>query len=431
MRRIFQFLLFLSISGCAQEKTKVDGWKEPEEIPSVYFTIRGKVWASGGDLPGVLEANHIPVPDALVAVFREKPEPLPGRYYCNTCVDLPPGTLHTRSEVDGSFEMQIRPNTQYWLVVQKGDFRRVTEFRSGGSGKSRDFEESRKGVRHSMVTLPAENNPEKGMFIPRILIIKGRGEPHMHVFWEALGFRLGVDVDEIPDREAEWVVSSLQMLRNYSIILATCGDEAHYLKKPEIQENLREWIRGGGKLFIDDFAYDWAEQLFPSVLSFRVDYTLDYETGVCGAGTFPPQEIGRCVNYECYNASGIPEDDQLAEWIDHIHPYDFIEMRYGCNVIHQLGIGEQGFCENGSDPRCIQGILYSTPKIWMNGNTIRYREKPLTVSWNYYCGRVMYTVLHTHAEGSDSTGYELLLQEKIMLYLFMELQTCSTINLVE
>ena len=43
----------------------------------------------------------------------------------------------------------------------------------------------------------------------------------------------------------------------------------------------------------------------------------------------------------------------------------------------------------------------------------------------------MYTVLHTDAKGATATGYELLLQEKVMLYLFMELQTCTSPNRVE
>ena len=47
------------------------------------------------------------------------------------------------------------------------------------------------------------------------------------------------------------------------------------------------------------------------------------------------------------------------------------------------------------------------------------------MSWPYYCGRVLYTVYHTHS-GSGGTDYQLLLQEKIMMYLIMEVQTCAT-----
>ncbi len=431
MKNWILLLTLLPWFGCQMEDGHVEGWHEPPVVVSIYFTVRGKVWAPGGDQTRVLDANRMPVPDALVAFFREAPEPPPARYYCNRCVELPPGTLHTRTDVDGSFELQLKPDTEYWMVVQKGEFRRVTRMVTGASGEVWDSEERRSGPRPSRVTLPAGQRPDEGDWTPRILILRGRGEPHMNVFWEALGFTMGADVEEIRDVDAEWVVSNPEMLRNYSILLATCGDDATYLSKPHIQENLRQWVRNGGKLFVDDFAYDWAEQLFPGFLSYKVDFTLEYEEGVCGGTERAPEQIGRCVNYECYDAAGYAGDDQLAEWIEVVNRYDSLDMKYGCNVIHELGIGEQGECKTELDPRCRDGLFFDVPKVWMYGTSFRYHDKPLTVSWNYHCGKVMYTVLHTHAEGDSATNYELLLQEKVMLYLFMELQTCTSPNLVE
>jgi len=431
MKNWILILALIPFAGCENGHHPVEGWHDPVVPVSLYYTMRGRVWAPGGDQIRVLDVNRMPVPDALVAFFREEPEPPPSRYYCNRCVELPAGTLHTRSDVDGSFSIQLRPQTEYWMVVQKGEFRRVTRLVTGKSGEVWDSEEEKSGPRPSRVTLPSEQRPREGTWTPRILILKGRGEPDMHVFWQALGFRMGVDVEEIRDMDAEWVVSSPEMLSKYSILLATCGDDATYLTKPHIQENLRSWVRGGGKLFVDDFAYDWAEQLFPGFLSFKVDFTLDYAEGICGGTERAPDVVGRCVNYECYDAAGYAGDDQLAEWMEVVNRYSSVDMKYGCNVIHELGTGEQGICKTELDPRCRDGLFYDTPRVWIYGTSFRYRDKPLTVSWNYHCGKVMYTVLHTHAEGDTATGYELLLQEKVMLYLFMELQTCTSPNLVE
>lgn len=428
--------LLLMVSGiCACVEPvgrRVDGFSEPQRPSGLYFTLTGRVWAPGGDLPSVLDENRMPVPDALVAALREEPEAPPGRAYCNRCVQLPPGTLYTHTDAAGRFELQVKPGAEYWLLVQKGAFRRVTHFVAGGSGETLDFDENPKGPRPPAVTLPAVQDPDSGQYTPRILILRGRGELAMGVFWTALGFRMGVDVEEISDRDAEWVVSSPEMLSRYAILIATCGDEAKYLTKPHIQENLRNWVKNGGKLFVDDFAYDWVEQIFPSFLAFQVDYTLDYEKGVCGAGEGAPDSVGSCVNYECYDAFGEPGDAQLAEWISVVNQSDSIWMRYGCNVIHSMGEGEQGECTSELDPRCRDGLFYDVPKVWMWGSWIKYHDKPLTVSWNYHCGRVMYTTLHTHADdGSAASGYRLLLQEKVMLYLFLEMQTCAPVNLVE
>ena len=72
------------------------------------------------------------------------------------------------------------------------------------------------------------------------------------------------------------------------------------------------------------------------------------------------------------------------------------------------------------------GEIYQEPKVWMYNNdaTPSGTHTPATVSWPYYCGKVLYTVYHTHS-GFD-TPYRLLLQEKIMMYLIMEIQTCSS-----
>lgn len=433
-RKITPTLLMMwCLYACTQPVGhKVEGFSDPIRPVPLYFTLMGRVWAPGGDLPTVLDENRMPVPAALVAALREAPTPPPGRAYCNRCVELPPGTLYTHTDEAGRFELQVKPGVEYWLLVQKGAFRRVTRFVAGQAGEVLDFDALPKGPRFSAVSLPAVHDPEHGQYTPRILILRGRGELAMSVFWQALGFRMGVDVEEIADKDAQWVVSSPEMLSHYSILVATCGDEAHYLTQPHIQENLRNWVKNGGKLFVDDFAYDWVEQMFPSFLSFQVDYTLEYEKGVCGVGNTAPDEVGKCVNYECYDASGEPGDEQLADWISVVNRSDSIWMRYGCNVIHSMGEGEQGVCTSEIDPHCRNGLFYDVPKVWMWGSSFKYHDKPLTVSWNYYCGRVMYTVLHTHADdGSPVTGYQLLLQEKVMLYLFLELQTCASPNLVE
>ena len=72
--------------------------------------------------------------------------------------------------------------------------------------------------------------------------------------------------------------------------------------------------------------------------------------------------------------------------------------------------------------------IHRPPRVWMyNEDSVPFggRHVPATVSWPFFCGRVLYTVYHTHSSGEGPT-YELLLQEKIMMYLIMEVQTCTT-----
>jgi len=91
------------------------------------------------------------------------------------------------------------------------------------------------------------------------------------------------------------------------------------------------------------------------------------------------------------------------------------------DIISGLGPGEIGIDATcGTGPN---GEVYREPAVWMydadNGPV--GPMAPATVSWPYHCGRVGYTVYHTVGGGGSS----LLLQEKIMMYLILRLQSCA------
>jgi len=98
-----------------------------------------------------------------------------------------------------------------------------------------------------------------------------------------------------------------------------------------------------------------------------------------------------------------------------------------------MGKGPIGECEDDMNPDCINGIYYALPKVWMRGDApYSHGNAPLTVSWNYYCGKILYTVYHTHGSSSetDPKQYQLMIQEKIMMFLIMEIQTCTKPNII-
>ncbi len=401
-------------------------------IQPTQFRIKGRVWSPGADDETIIPSNKFPIQGALVAAYPYEPDPPPGRYYCNECVKINKDVIYTMSGDDGSFELNLNPDTDYYLLVQKGMFRRVTLYHTGKAGDLRIFNSKDEWeAKETRFTLPNTHDPEEGKWIPRILIIKGRGEPYMNIPFQAMGFEYNIDFEQINDTEAEYVVGNIEELKKYSIILVTCGDEATFLTKSKVKESLREYIKGGGKLFIDDFAYDWAEQPFPEFMSFVVDYPIDYEKGVCALENSPPDIIGKCVNYSCYNPMGTVKDEALTAWLKHIHPYSDLSMEYGCNIMHELRPSLQGECDNPEDEECIDGKKYAKPKVWITGSWLEYTEKPLILSWDYYCGKVLYTVLHIHAHGNSLGGYELKTQEKIMIYLLLEIQTCKEPEIIE
>lgn len=409
----------LGVYPCGAQNNTNNTNNEPQPL----FTIRGTVWGPGADNPNVLEVNRFPVPYALVAAFPYEPpdpEPLPNGL-CTPCVDVPAGIVHKFTESDGTFELKLYPNTDYWLVVQKGQFRRVSQIRAGEPNGEMDLNTAADQPRNPITTLPNRLNSNLKQWIPKILVVEG-GYENMTALFTSLGFDYGVEVEVLRDTDSATasIFRDLNRLRRYHVIITTCGDDATFLTENTVRQNLRQYIQEGGKLYVDDFSYDFAEQPFPEFLS--------YETsdGVCGSGTVAPSVVGECNHWSSYDPSGEPGDPYFADWLQIINPSGNISLRGAWDIIATLTPGLQGNCENDADPNCQNGQYVAPPKVWMYGNWSGYTHHPITVSWNYFCGKVLYTVYHTHSgSGGSGFNYELLLQEKIMMYLIMEIQTCS------
>ncbi|MGM0598122.1 MAG: hypothetical protein ACQES9_13900, partial [Myxococcota bacterium] len=100
-------------------------------IQPTQFRIKGRVWSPGADDETIIPSNKFPIQGALVAAYPYEPDPPPGRYYCNECVKINKDVIYTMSGDDGSFELNLNPDTDYYLLVQKGMFRRVTLYHTG------------------------------------------------------------------------------------------------------------------------------------------------------------------------------------------------------------------------------------------------------------------------------------------------------------
>jgi hypothetical protein len=102
---------------------------------AVKLDVAGDGCESGAldaTLTGTVMAPNltIPIRDALVYTVATPPAGVPDRVYCAECVEVPCGVVSTRTGPDGGFSLPARPGARY-LVVQKGQFMRVTPLVSG------------------------------------------------------------------------------------------------------------------------------------------------------------------------------------------------------------------------------------------------------------------------------------------------------------
>lgn len=384
--------------------------------------VQGVIWSPGADLAATLEVNRFPIPGALVVAWQVPPEP-PQRQTGCKCVELPFGPWATTANaVDGSFELQLLPDRDYWLTIQKGDFRRVRKIHTPATpGGVHRIEATAGQPTPPEVTLPSRTDAAAGDSIPRIAIVSAAYED-MSTMFGALGFPYGTEIDVLDGARLGQVLGNPAELGRYDLIVAPCGRE--WPGGADAARNLKQYVRDGGKLYVDDFNYDFAEQVFPEFLSWWVGDSLGGGGGACGGGPTPPAGFGQCNNWSQYDFDGEPGDEDFRHWLEltQVGRGSPIRLKGAWNYLYQLGEGVIGEDDE-------LGELRQPPKVWMyNAGDVPGvgARLPATVSWGYYCGKVLYTVYHTHSEGGGGGGsYALLLQEKIMMYLIMELQTCS------
>ncbi len=397
--------------------------------------LQGVTWSPGADLAETLEDNRFPIPGALVAASMFPHFELPQEMYCNDCINIMPDIPYVFSDpVDGSFELALHAERSYYLLVQKGNFSRVREIYipETPDGIITLESEASGAPKPEETTLPNTTDLDKGDNIPKIAIIYGEFED-MSIMFEALGFDYHGEFSVYKERdEVSNLVGSWQNLAKYNLIIAPCG--LSWVGGPHDVENIKEYVRHGGRLYINGFSYDFAEQVWPEFLAFYVKGANGGHPSICGDGPNPPSEPFVCNEQAgSWDFVGVPGDEDFAGWIalPDVNANNLINLKAARNSIYEINSGEVGICyEHGTGPN---GELYLPPRVWMYGKeTPAGADKPTTVSWPFYCGKVLYTVYNTQSD--YSFPYKLSVQDKIMMYLIMEIQlwkttaTCITVD---
>jgi hypothetical protein len=389
--------------------------------------VQGVVWSPGADLAGIREENRFPIPGVVVAMYTYQPETPDPQTNCN-CLEIPDNVASTTSDkVTGEFELRVLPDRTYWLVIQKGDFRRVRQVAIPDMPNEIFRIETGPDVaRPPEVTLPNRPDLATGDTIPRIAIADGAYEDQSLLF-ESMGFNYDQDITLLTTSfttdQVKQLLENPTELATYSLLIAPCG--ASMPSTSAAKDNLRNWIKTGGKLYVDDFSYDFVEQIFPEFLSWWVENpgSGSGSEGPCGEGSDPGYS---CNNWSSYGFDGDPGDADFEAWLalPDVNRGDPIRLEGAWDYLYTISQGVVGWDED------FNAEIRQEPKVWMyNANTVPYGAShvPATVGWPYYCGKVLYTVYHTHGTSSENPmQYRLMLQEKIMMYLILDINTCST-----
>jgi hypothetical protein len=440
MTKSVLFLISALAVACGPASRGDDG--AGDDVPTIDAppevttgTITGKVWAPNQAPGQAAPGQEIPIAGALVWITDTKPAPIPAAVYCEECVPTPQGGVLTSA--DGSFTLTVAPGN-YWLIIQKGQFR-IEQMLGVSLGTT--------ALPPNATTLPSQWKPEAGLYMPKVALVQGTNDDIEDILAK-LGFgTLAGNVFGNPTGEngpeitiynygagADGVMAllgNIAEMRKYHIIFFPCStnmdDIDAQLQDQTILANIRRYVSEGGKLYVTDWSGEVADRTFPSQIELGGD-------GLDSTGTYDPVTFtgtltaaGTADGPSYTSSDGKITDPDLNAWLGlQMGPtYGGGVGLYTPNMFTVTGsynwIRKTNPVMIGTD---MQGMpVYDSPKAWVTGSgPSSGGPKPLAVTYQPTgCGKVLYTTFQT-AFGGHVGLYP---QERVLIYLIMEIQTCS------
>jgi hypothetical protein len=333
--------------------------------------------------------------------------------------------VYTCTDVDGSFELVITgvTATNFTLRVTKGSFQV-------------DYTVNLNTTSGNLGNLPLPSNPEQGAgkfavvtgYYDRmqdILAKLGMGELdefHMLVLGTETfdlydgDYSLDEPYPDFPELFETDGETGNPVIYNYDMVFINCGSGYEYdiLYDETKLGIIRDYVSGGGKLYITDLSYDYVEQVFPEYIDFYgSDETDETEKEEIGAA-----EVGESG----ITSEATVNDSQLKAWLQTVLCQD------GSCLNPDMTVHIAGFWAGWAVINGAHSLQSSSVKIWITGPVSWYDwalvdpegsgDKPLTLSFVHGLGRVLYTSYHTE-EDNPSSGF--WPQERILQYLVLEL----------
>jgi len=351
-----------------------DGGGGPNDFATTDASDDGALPPSIGTLTGkvVMPEGTIPLSDALVYLTSTPPAPIPTNAYCDKCVALD-SYAFTYSKPDGTFELPAYEAGEQYIVVQKGQFRRVRRIAVNPGTQA---------VPGDLTRLPGKTDAALGDTTPRMLIWPGQWD-HVEKSLKKIGlqdyelFQPGLNIGAYSQKMKEFP--------NYHIIFLPCagrvndpgsGPMCEVSVDPKLKTAAKEFVALGGKLYVSDWSYEYVRQGWPGAIKW-VGETSQLGSACSGGGDYPA-EFDDVPLREWMTAIGEGNAQLKAAWtaIDKVSPIESID-------------------ENGNP-------FTQTPKVWASVKLGAAGTKPATVSFQDRCGRVLYSP--SHAGGGDPGG---------------------------
>ena len=365
-------------------------------------------WVSGTVLA---PEGTIGINEALVYATQQVPDPIPQQVFCDRCVNLDGQVPYTLSVADGSFTLGLPYAGSWNLVVQKGNFRRVRQI-TVNDGSS---EMAPQPIDSAATTLPGRRDPAAGDEIPKMAVTRAAYD---NIFDTLAKLGLGqtdgagslspgtesFDLYDTPffgnePGTASDLLTDYSLLSQYHIVFFGCDNSWFndmVFGNQQVKDNLRQFVEAGGKLYVTDWSYDMLRYVFEpeSPLSWLGD-------------TGTPDSAHQGI----YNAPATVQDQGMRDWLAAQGITNF-ELEDNWTTLESTNM----YTANNED-----GVpTMFEPKVWVSGQVPGVGMKPSTMTYQFGCGRSLFSTYHTEA----GFGATLAAQERALLYIILEVNVC-------
>jgi hypothetical protein len=399
----------------------------PPPPPSAH--VKGIVYAP----KGTSFNPPLTVMNALVYLTDRQPKAIPQQAYCERCTEVPASATYTLTDARGAFDLNVSEGS-YMLVVQKGQFRLVRAVVvAHGETLVVPAEDT---------TMPSRPSDDGNDSIPKIALLIGQYD-HL----EGLFAKLGLAQLAAGGEAIEWtsdtffdvwanggtvppapiykgtslqLLSSLAQMMQYHIIFVPCSGEAEtVVSNTTVQQNLRDYVKAGGKFYVADWSYDYLRQTWDNV----------HFAGGDGSPLGGANDVSGS-----FDSQGHAVDTSLYDWLEAQTTGwggESLVLKENWDWIMSLSDGYVGEMEGEPVYQKPDVIVEGPHRAGVSWKTLPATDLyPLTVGFPYGCGRVLYTTYHT--VGEMGAGHaDLLPQERILVYLIMEIGVCQSGPILE
>ena len=385
--------------------------------PGRESTITGTVFAPNGTDP---------VPGATIFVPSQVPELFPPEVKCEVCGSLGTGYNYwtTTSGFDGKFTLtNVCPGPRS-LVLQNGRFRRFLTVKVPEKGTlALTAQQSRLPKR------TAEFSPVDA--IPRIAVVSGDYDK-----MECVLRKMGVEVFDLFEGAKQLVspkkkppfsslLADLAAMKRYNIIFINCTDNTFegQLENKTIRDNIANYVRTGGRLYVTDWSYDYIEQI-EEFAGF-----IDFEPGL--SNSTPEKPNAGAIGEGGLTVQATLLDSKLAQWLGNFP-----------GTVTKSGGKDTAKIEHFLAQWVMMHQLGKDAKLWVEGpvssgfgGSINNQVRPLTVTFNFKnCGKILFSSYHTEGRDDESTffpkafpdycGDSASPQDRILEYLIFDIASC-------